>query len=129
MKYGRTYFSALVQLITGHNFLNRHNSIVELGEVDINLAKCSYCDDNEAEESTAHILSQCDAFAAKRLQIFGVPYFSPEEFAFKKASNLSHFYKRSTWMLLRIYSTTKPTLNTPGITVNSTLCHVINFSV
>ena len=91
MKYGRTYFSALVQLITGHNFLNRHNSIVELGEVDINLAKCSYCNDNDAEESTAHILSQCDAFAAKRLQIFGVPYFSPEEFAFKKASKLIQF--------------------------------------
>ena len=51
----------------------------------------NYCDDNKAEESTAHILSQCDAFAAKRLQIFGVPYFSPEEFAFKKASKLIKF--------------------------------------
>ena len=95
MKYGRTYFSALVQVITGHNFLNRHNSLVELGEVDIDIAKCSYCNDDEAEESSAHIISQCDAFAAKRMQIFGNPYFSTEEFALIKASKLIEFLKEA----------------------------------
>ena len=71
-KGNRKVFSAVVQLITGHNFLNRHSAIVEFGYYPTNDdddAKCSYC--NEAEESSFHIFAECDRFAALRLQIFG----------------------------------------------------------
>ena len=51
--------------------MNRHNTIVALGYPDIELAHCQYCDDDEAEESTAHILAECEAFGIERHHIFG----------------------------------------------------------
>ena len=93
MKYGRTYFSALVQLITGHNFMNRHNAIVALGTPDIELAHCQYCDDEEAEESTAHILAECEAFGIERHHIFGTNVIDMNNLSRIKASKFIEFLK------------------------------------
>ena len=68
-KCRRNVFSAVVQFITGHNFLNRHQAIVDFGFAEFNAAKCRYC--QKQEESTYHMLSECDAHAATRQMIWG----------------------------------------------------------
>ena len=76
-KCSRVAFSALVQFVTGHNFMNRHSAIVEFGlPIDNDLAKCRHCDSNE-EESTFHVLVDCDAFARQRLAVFHTLELSP----------------------------------------------------
>merc|ERR1711974_31448 len=68
MTLSRPQLSVMVQLITGHNFLNRHNTIVDIGEVDPEMAACRFC--LQKEESSFHILAQCDNFARLRMEIF-----------------------------------------------------------
>ena len=94
MKYGRTHFSALVQLITGHNFMNRHNTIVAIGTPDIDLAHCQYCDDEDAEESTAHILADCEAFGVERHHIFGTNVIDMNTLSRIKVSKFIEFLKQ-----------------------------------
>ena len=64
-------------------------------EVDMTMAKCSFCDDGEAEESTAHIMAQCDSFAALRQRIFGNGYLNLEDFALNKAAKIIEFLKEA----------------------------------
>ena len=73
--------------------MNRHNTIVALGTPDIELAHCQYCDDDEAEESTAHILAECEAFGAKRQQIFGTDVIEMAYLYRLKASKFIEFLK------------------------------------
>ena len=74
-KCRRTVFSAVVQLITGHNFLNRQEAIVQYGHADFDAAKCRIC--QKAEESTFHLLSECDAFDLTRMLIWGEMKLTP----------------------------------------------------
>ena len=71
--------------------MNRHNTIVAIGAPDIELAHCQYCDDDEAEESTAHILAECEAFGAKRQQIFGTDVIEMAYLSRLKASKFIEF--------------------------------------
>ena len=70
-KCRRTVFSAVTQLITGHNFLARHEALVNTdNEEDYEaFAECQYC--NNGEETSFHILAECDAFALARMSIWG----------------------------------------------------------
>ena len=76
----------MVQLITGHNFLTRHNTIVELGEVDKELAACRFC--QQDDESSFHILAECDYFARLRMEIFLTHRIEANELANKDFSTL-----------------------------------------
>ena len=71
----RKGFSAYMHIASGHNFLGRHQSIVELGYSDRELSWCRFCDNGE--ESSYHIMTECDAFARLRLQVFGQLYVDP----------------------------------------------------
>ena len=65
----RNYFSAIVQFITGHNFMNRQEAIAKFGHANFDAAKCRFC--QKGEESTFHVLTECDAFAATRQCLWG----------------------------------------------------------
>ena len=67
MKYRRKSYSRMVQLITGHNWLRRHNSIVK-NNFPAEDSGCRFCD--EDEESSFHILAKCPMFAAQRREWF-----------------------------------------------------------
>ena len=62
---GRVNLSRMIQLITGHNFLNRHEALVnKTGDAD-----CRLC--LEDEETAIHVIAECPALARPRLQTFG----------------------------------------------------------
>ena len=72
LKFSRKKFSILVQLITGHNFLNRHNSIVLNQFSQYDDSGCRYCDENE--ESSFHIFARCERFAEDHRRWFDQPF-------------------------------------------------------
>ncbi len=63
----RYAFGQMVQVITGHNYLNYHQN--NLGRVSSPL--CRYC--QEANEESWHIIKECPAFALSRGEAFNVP--------------------------------------------------------
>ena len=65
---GRKTISWLVQLITGHNFLKRHEALVN-GTAD---NECRFC--MEDEETSFHCIAECPALARPRQEIFGTPF-------------------------------------------------------
>ncbi len=65
LKLDRTLLSQLVQLITGHNFLKRHEALVSKDEDNL----CRLCE--EEEESSYHIITECPALARVRFEILG----------------------------------------------------------
>ena len=64
---GRREFSETIQLISGHNFVQRHKVIVQ-EDVD---PLCRSC--GEDEETSRHVVAECPAFAAIRLEVVGTP--------------------------------------------------------
>ena len=91
-KCRRSVFSAVVQLITGHNFLARHECIVEYGKVIAVLAECQYC--HNGEESSFHLIAECDAFAAARMAIWGVDTLTPP-FTYLKNTDIVAFLRET----------------------------------
>ena len=65
----RKTLSIVVQLFTGHNHLNRHETIVQYKWPDMRYADCRYC--KLDEESSFHVFAQCDKFAVARKEFFG----------------------------------------------------------
>ena len=62
--------SRLVQYITGHAFLRRHNKIVEHGTKDhIDLKDCRLC--GMEEETPHHLITKCEVLAMHRYSLFG----------------------------------------------------------
>jgi len=61
----RKRISWLVQIFTGHNFLNRHDALVD-PEKD---PTCRLCE--EEEETSFHLVAECPALAWLRMQVFG----------------------------------------------------------
>ncbi len=57
----------MVQLITCHNFLQRHKVIVQEDDDPL----CRSC--GEDEETSHHVVAECPAFAAIRLGVLGTP--------------------------------------------------------
>ena len=65
----RKTLSIVVQLFTGHNHLNRHETIIQHKWPDMQYADCRYC--KLDEESSFHVFAQCDKFADARREFFG----------------------------------------------------------
>ena len=68
LNQGRKAISWLVQLITGHNFMKRHESLVNEDTDN----ECRLC--LEDEETSLHIMAECPALARVRQQVFGTPF-------------------------------------------------------
>jgi ribonuclease HI/retron-type reverse transcriptase len=64
----RKHFSLFVQLITGHNFMNRHQALVDKTTDPL----CRLC--LEDEETSFHIIAECPALAATRRELLGTPF-------------------------------------------------------
>ena len=72
----RKIYSLLVQLETGHNFMARHQHIIDSNNgIEGTSPVCRLCDTDE--ETSAHILAQCTALTEIRLKYFGKENFSP----------------------------------------------------
>ena len=66
----------MVQFITGHNYLNRHQFLIygpEDEEVD---PKCDRCDFNY-DQTSQHIIGECPAFLGPRLDVFSLHVMEP----------------------------------------------------
>ena len=61
----RKTYSEVVQLITGHNYLNRHKNVIDRQDIP----ECRLC--LEDEESSWHVVAECPALAEPRRQVFG----------------------------------------------------------
>ena len=68
LNQGRRGVSWLVQLITGHNFMKRHESLVNSDEDN----ECRLC--LEDTETSFHVMAECPALARERLEVFGTPF-------------------------------------------------------
>ena len=68
---GRIELSKMIQLITGHNFLKRHEALVNKSED----ADCRLC--LEDEETSFHVIAECPALARQRQQTFGKCFLAP----------------------------------------------------
>ena len=62
-KLGRESISPLIQYVTGHAFLGRHDRIVELGN-GTEAATCRFC--KAADETPHHVLTKCEPLALRR---------------------------------------------------------------
>ena len=55
--------------VTGHNYLRRHNSIIQFGFEHTDYAVCRHC--HQDAESSFHVFAVCDKFALYRRNYFG----------------------------------------------------------
>ena len=67
----------MVQLRTGHNFLNRHEFVV-FGATEERDPMCEYCDYNYVQTS-AHVIGECPSpqLMEARVQFFGFQFMEP----------------------------------------------------
>lgn len=66
-KGNRKFLSGMVQLITGHNYLKRHEALVNDTE-ELEAALCRLC--QEDEETSFHLVARCPALITARTQQF-----------------------------------------------------------
>lgn len=70
-KSDRFLYCQLIQIITGHNYLNYHQYNCK----KVNSPTCRRCE--EDDETSWHIMTDCPTFALARLRAFGQPDISP----------------------------------------------------
>ena len=65
----------MVQFLTGHNYLNRHQFIVYGLEEEVD-PKCDLCDFNY-DQTSQHIIGECPALMGPRLEVFSLHTMEP----------------------------------------------------
>ena len=88
-------YSKIIQAITGCNHLAKFEN--KIGNNMVQTPKCTYCKIFGTEESTIHFLTDCEAFAYIRLQIFGVHNPAKEDIMNIKTKPLIEFLNLITW--------------------------------
>ena len=78
IRLGRKDLSLAVQYLTGHNFLLHHEKKMARGEDRIKFlnSRCRLC--NRQEETTQHMIFDCDALAVKRADTLGKYFIDPK---------------------------------------------------
>ena len=66
-------YSRAVRWITGHNFLRRHNNITDYVDT---ARECRYC--KIQEETSGHIITECEAFWRERRDCFSSFWLNPQ---------------------------------------------------
>ena len=68
-KYGRATIGRLIQYVSGHAFLRRHNRIIEYSSKENDgIKECRLC--YEDDETPHHIITKCPALARERTDAF-----------------------------------------------------------
>ena len=83
----RRQVSILVSVLTGHNTLNRHLTIMGIQ----NNAGCEACD--EGLETSLHFLGDCPAWGAKRMRYLGAPRLEANDIKTLDVASLVAFIK------------------------------------
>ena len=78
MKMSRADLSIAIQYLTGHNFLLHHEKKMTTGEDRRKFlnSRCRLC--NREEETTQHMIYNCDALAKKRAATLGAYFLDPK---------------------------------------------------
>ena len=72
----RPIYSMLIQLETGHNYMARHQHLINKSAGDDESTPvCTLC--GSGEQTSAHILAECTELAEIRLKHFGISYLLP----------------------------------------------------
>ena len=72
----RPIYSLLVQFETGHNFMRRHQHVIDSANgIQGTSATCRLCD--TGEETSCHIISQCTELCDIRMKYFNRKYLNP----------------------------------------------------
>ena len=71
LRLPRVACGQMIQFLTGHNYLKKHQAIIDKSEDKT----CSFC--GSGEESSEHIMSICNKFATLRHLLFNDPYPAP----------------------------------------------------
>ena len=77
----------VVSVFTGHAAVARHLHIMKL----IDSPTCKHC--GLAEESTAHVICECDALSIIRFQFFGKPLLAVSEIQCLRVSDIIKFIR------------------------------------
>ena len=72
LKCNRLQWGKLMQLMTGHNYLNRHNWVIDPDLVP----DCDICDHGYIQDSQ-HLMAECPLFIEQRLNLFNHRVISP----------------------------------------------------
>ena len=67
LQSGREKFGRAFRWLSGHNFLRRHNNLID--SVKYPSSKCRLCDLDE--ETSSHVIMFCEALGQLRLKVFG----------------------------------------------------------
>ena len=82
LQLNRVEISRMVQIITGHDYLKRHISLVQGTGDDI----CRLCE--EDEESSSHVVTECPALALARFKTLGTPHqVAPQDWSIKQVTS------------------------------------------
>jgi len=73
LSFKRTQSRAVTGLLTGHNTVRRHLHLMGLSDIPL----CRRC--GAEDETSAHILCECEDLASLRLVYLGCFYFEPED--------------------------------------------------
>jgi hypothetical protein len=73
LSFNRTQPNALTGLLTGHNTLRRHLYLIELSDNPL----CRRC--GAEDETSAHILCECEALTSHRHMYLGSFFLEPED--------------------------------------------------
>jgi hypothetical protein len=87
LSFNRTQSRVVIGLLTGHNTLRRHLHIMGLCDSPI----CRKC--GTGEESSVHILCECEAFASLRYTYLGSFFLDPEDIRVLSVGAIWNFAK------------------------------------
>ena len=83
----RKTVSMLIGVLTGHNTLNRHLSVMRIQQE----SECLAC--NEADETSLHYLGCCPAWGAQRYKHLGAYYLEPKDLRAQHLDSLVSFIR------------------------------------
>merc|ERR1712110_1319858 len=108
LRLPRATFAHMVAFLTGHNFLKRHEGIIleayarQCGEEFVADKSCDFGRAG-GDQSTYHLMTECDKFALLRLEFFGTD--RPQLPFMMGMSKVIDFLKAAKIRTLEIYET------------------------
>ena len=82
-------YSVLVQIMTGHNYMPRHQNIIDKANRVVGPGPiCTLC--QEGEQSSQHIIGECGALNDIRFKHFDAYQLSPPFTALKKSALIGY---------------------------------------